>query len=63
MNVSSIYNSSEDPKSFSLAPQQKLSESILKNSKYKDLFSLNIIDYDKLKQLAWDGIPKGIYFL
>lgn len=59
LNVSAIYNHSEDQKSFALDPQQRLSESLLKAQKYKDVLNANIVDYDKLKQLAWDGIPKG----
>ena len=63
LNVNSIYNNNDDYKPVILDRSQNLSESLSTHSKFKDLFSNQIIDYDKLKQLAWDGIPSGYIIL
>lgn len=62
LNVNSIYNNNDEYKPVTLGPSQNLSESSATYTKFKELFSNKIIDYDKLKQYAWDGIPPGFSF-
>jgi len=61
LNVNSVYNNTEEYKPVVLDPSQHLSDSLTTKDKFKELFSSQIIDYEKLKQFAWDGIPSGEY--
>lgn len=59
LDLNSIYNNNDNPLPSHLSSERKISESLVRELKFKELFAANIVDVEKLKKLAWDGAPRG----
>lgn len=59
LDLNSIYNNNDNPLPLHLSSERKISESLVREFKFKELFAASIVDVEKLKKLAWDGAPRG----